>query len=362
VRYFNFFVAIILSLLYASGKIPPSEKFNLWITSFVIPAALVANLILLLISLALLKKSTIYYVIALLIGSPYLISTVGLKSLAEAEQKTDSSFKILSYNVGGYQMRPFVNNNSDSIRVALKEWMLNSSAEIKCFQEFKNFPRSKDFNVIKQLEERGEHFYFSMENETPYSNYSRTGILIISKFPILATGDLLSSENGFNRIAYADLLVGQDTLRIINVHLESMGLTGVEHRAKNLQAVKATTLIILSKLKIGVFERSKQIRLLADFIDHSPYPTICVGDFNDLPYSYSYQFIKKRMKNSFEEAGHGFGFTYNGRTLGGLRIDNQFFTAPIRVLGFKTLSQIEFSDHFPILADYEIVRTAASER
>lgn len=360
-RYFNFFVAIFLSLLYASGKIPPSEKFNLWITSFVIPAALVANVIFLLISIALLKKSAIYYVIALLIGSPYLISTIGLKSLA-GSQPTGSSFKILSYNLGGYQMRPFVNNNSDSIRVALKEWMLNSSAEIKCFQEFKNFPWSEDFNVIKQLEDRGEQFYFSMEKETPYSNYSRTGTLIISKFPILSTGDLLESENGFNRIAYADLLVGQDTLRVINVHLESMGLTGIDHRAKDLQAVKTTTLIILSKLKTGVFERSKQIRQLADFIDHSPYPTICVGDFNDLPYSYSYQFIKKRMKNSFEEAGRGFGFTYNGRTLGGLRIDNQFFTAPIRVLGFETLNQIEFSDHFPIQADYEIVPTTASER
>ena len=353
-KYFNFIVAIVLSLLYVTGKIPPTEKYNLWITSFIIPAALIINMALLILSAAMLKKSSVYYVIALFIGIPYLTSTVGLKAIARQLPPANATFSVLSFNMGGFHMRPFYYENTDSARLALKDWMLDSTADIKCFQEFKNFPWSQDFNVVRQLEERGEYFYFSKEKETSYSEYSRTGILIISRFPIVAAGDVLASENGFNRIAYADLLFEQDTIRIINVHLESMGLTNLDPRKKSLQAVKATTLTILSKLKTGVFERSKQIKQLAEFVDQSPYPVICVGDFNDLPYSYSYQFMKKRMKNSFEEAGHGFGFTYNGRTLAGLRIDNQFYTEPIEASMFETLYDVEFSDHFPLLAKYQL--------
>jgi len=357
VRYFNFIVAILLSLLYATGRIPPSEKYNLWITSFVIPVALVANHILLLISLLLRKKSTFYYVVALLIGSTYLFSTIGLKHLFKGEKSPVKTFSVINYNIGGFHMRPNAYKNTDSARIALKNWLLHPEADIQCYQEFANFPRSPEFNVIEQLNQSGSHYYFSQEEETPRAYYYRAGTLILSRFPIISSGDLLASKNGFNRIAYADLKIEEDTVRIINVHLESMGLGNYRPpNTNNFEYVKSTTRSILSKLKVGVFERSKQIKQLVAFIEASPYPVICVGDFNDLPYSYSYQFMKKRMKNTFEESGKGFGFTYNGGTLKVLRIDNQFYASPIHSVGFETLDHIKYSDHFPIRGEYQIIR------
>ena len=94
---------------------------------------------------------------------------------------------------------------------------------------------------------------------------------------------------------------------------------------RDLNTVKSQLHTILRKLKVGVFERSRQVRQLSDFIERSPHPVVCAGDFNDLPYSYNYRHMKKHMKNSFEESGKGFGFTYNGGTLKMLRIDNQFY-------------------------------------
>jgi endonuclease/exonuclease/phosphatase (EEP) superfamily protein YafD len=114
---------------------------------------------------------------------------------------------------------------------------------------------------------------------------------------------------------------------------------------------------VLRKLKVGVFERSKQVRELADFIKRSPYRVICAGDFNDMPYSYNYQYMKKRLRNSFEESGKGFGFTYNGNTLKMLRIDNQFYSTGVRSLDFQTLDSIKFSDHFPVRGEYLIEDT-----
>lgn len=354
VKYFNIIVSIILSIIYVSGHIPPSQGFNLWITSFVIPVALVVNHVLLIVFLLFRKKSGLFYLAALLIGIPYLTSTIGIKHLLKIRNDETEKLSLLSYNMGFYLMQPYGDNNRDSARLALKNWILNFDADIKCIQEFANIPTSKEFNVLDQLKKRG--LYFALSSDDPdHHRHWRVGTIIISKYPILKHGDILVSENRFNRIAYADLKVNADTIRIVNLHLESMGIR-IANPADmtDPEIAKSQAYTILRKLKVGVFERSKQIRELSEFIEQSPYRVICVGDFNDIPYSYNYRRMKKRMKNAFEESGKGFGFTYNGGTLKTLRIDNQFYSSGVRSIGFETLNTIDFSDHFPLRGEYLI--------
>jgi endonuclease/exonuclease/phosphatase family metal-dependent hydrolase len=63
--------------------------------------------------------------------------------------------------------------------------------------------------------------------------------------------------------------------------------------------------------------------------------------------------MKSLLNNAFEEAGNGFGFTYNGK-LFFLRIDNQFVDEGLTVTDFRTHRNIPFSDHFPISATYSL--------
>jgi endonuclease/exonuclease/phosphatase family metal-dependent hydrolase len=354
-KYFHVAVAILLSIIYLSGLIPPSKGFNLWITSFVIPVALVINHILLIVSLGLRKRYAFFYFGALLIGIPYLTSTIGIKHLLPKREIDGQALSVMNYNMGIYSMHPYQYKNRDSARLALKNWILNSDSDIKCIQEFPNVPWSKEFNLIDQLEKRGLHFYFSTDDPGSERDHYKDGTLIISKYPIIESGDVLSSRNGFNRIAYADVKIKDDTIRIVNVHLESMGLSGSNPRhTRDIGTLKNQIYTILRKLRVGVFERSRQMRQLSAFIEQSPHPVVCAGDFNDLPYSYNYRHLKHRMKNSFEESGKGFGFTYNGGTLKLLRIDNQFYSSGLRSVGFETLDTIKLSDHFPLRGEYII--------
>lgn len=354
-KYFNFIVALILSIIYASGRIPPTQGFNLWITSFIIPVALVANHLLLIVFALLRKKSALYYLIALLIGSPYLTSTLGIKHLFKKRNEDTGTLSVLNYNIGVYSMRPYFYQNRDSARLALKDWILNADADVKCLQEFANIPWAKEFNLIAQLKDRGLYYSMSTDQKGDYRGRWTQGTIIISKYPIISYGDVYASKNGFNRIAYADLKIAGDTVRIVNVHLESMGITQVDPRsARDLSDVKSQTYTVLRKLRNGVVERSNQVRELADFIERSPYRVICAGDFNDMPYSYNYRYMKNRMKNSFEESGRGFGFTYNGNKLRMLRIDNQFYSSGMRSVDFQTLDTVKFSDHFPVRGEYLI--------
>ncbi len=353
-KYINITIAILLSLVYASCQIPPIDIFNLWAISLAIPFALILNIILVLIFLFLRRKTSIYYIMALLIGSPHIFSSFGIKYVFHGAEHHADSFTLLSYNLGGFQVvQP--NKSSDDARMELKEYLMDSSADIQCYQEFENMPWGDQFNIIKELDEAGVHYYFSQEDETSHSHYSRAGTLIISRFPIVAKGDFFASKNGFNRVSYADIQIGLDTLRIINVHLESMGL-GYSKTLSQTEEIKLNTLDLLNKLRKGIFERMEQTKTLVGLIDDSPFPVICAGDFNDLPYTYSYQLMKRRMKNSFEESGKGFGFTYGGSTLRMLRIDNQYYTSPIESTGFETLNDIPFSDHYPLIGEYYLKR------
>jgi endonuclease/exonuclease/phosphatase family metal-dependent hydrolase len=357
VKYFNFIVAVSLTIVYALGKIPPTEQYNLWLTSFTIPFAVALNILLLIIALILRKKSSLYYLVALVIGGNYLVSSVGIRSYFKSDNLKTEPFRVLSYNIsslGGHHTTPYDFQRKDSLTTHLKAYILDHPAEVQCYQEFINFAGSKEFDLVQLFKDKGYYAYFSYDSIHEFKSVV-VGTVIASKFPIVKSGDVIRSENGFNRIAFADLKMEDDTIRVVNVHLESMGIKKYHpvHSA-GFGARKENAKIILNKLKVGVFERSRQIQKLADFVETSPYPVIVVGDFNDLPYSYSYQFIKKKLKNTFEESGKGFGFTYNGKTLRILRIDNQFFSAGIRSLQFETHDHIKFTDHFPIEGTYKI--------
>ena len=81
---------------------------------------------------------------------------------------------------------------------------------------------------------------------------------------------------------------------------------------------------IYHQLKGGFEDRAIQVKELEKWIEESPYPVMVCGDLNELPYGFAYGKIRKYLRNSFEDAGRGFGFTYH-RKPGFLRIDNQFY-------------------------------------
>lgn len=351
-KYLNFILACVFALVYILGKLPPHEKFNLWLIYFSIPFVLSVNVVLLLVMLVLRNTSVFFYLGALLLGGNYITSTIGIKSIfRKKENYSQPTLKVSNYNVGGFNLSLAKSAAEDSGYNELKKWILSNEADIQCYQEFQYFPGKANADIVENFTSRGYHHYFSGR-----TNWDRSelGVLILSKFPLIAYGDIMKSSNGFNRITFADINFNDDTLRIINVHLESMSLKKYNPvYSRNLQDGKRNIKMVLSKLRLGMFERSEQIKNLIRFIETSPHPVICVGDFNELPYSYSYQLLKKEVKNAFEEVGRGFGFTYSGKTLGMLRIDNQFYSSELNAVSFETLNAVRYTDHFPLVGRYQ---------
>ena len=81
------------------------------------------------------------------------------------------------------------------------------------------------------------------------------------------------------------------------------------------------------------------------------------GDMNNSAFSYVYRNIKGDLNDSFEEAGEGFGKSYDFNYYPA-RIDYIFVDKKFEVKKFRSFPEIIDSDHFPVMA---ILGTPAAE-
>ena len=115
------------------------------------------------------------------------------------------------------------------------------------------------------------------------------------------------------------LAIGNDSIRIYNVHLASNWFESEDYEFLERPSVEGAESII-ERLKTSFFKRAKQVKAIKAHMSTSPYPIILCGDFNDTPTSFSYKQLSEGLIDSFTYAGTGLGQTYNGK-FPKLRID-----------------------------------------
>lgn len=260
--------------------------------------------------------------------------------------------KVFSYNVKTFDLDlNTVYDYPSSPRFRrLANYTLRYDAPIKCFQEFWTTTTKPEYNFVQRFRKAGYPYSFILHPVNRESNGASFGMAIFSIYPIIQTGKkAFEAPNG---VIWADIKVRNDTIRIINVHLHSMGIRIGRVLAKDeMSGVKRETRGVLSALRNGFIQRNNQLNDVQQFILESPYPVIVTGDFNDTPYGAVYERMRRLLPNSFEEAGHGFGFTYNHMP-NFIRIDNQFHDPRLPVLNFETINYVTDSDHYPIVGTY----------
>lgn len=262
-----------------------------------------------------------------------------------------TSLKVFSYNVQqfGLDNRWARYNSSPRVRRTIN-YVLRYDAPIKCMQEFYNSTTIPDYNVIRRFRQAGYRYSVLLRPEYANVDDGPVGAAIFSIYPIINSGR--EHFDGSNGILWANIKIGNDTVRIINVHLQSMGIrVGRVLSQEEMTGVKHETRGVLSALRSGFIERREQVKKVQRHIRESEFPVIVTGDHNDTPYSFVYGQLRQTLPNSFEDAGRGFGFTYN-RLPGFIRIDHQFHDPGLKAINFETINYIKYSDHYPIVGTY----------
>lgn len=301
-----------------------------------------------------LAKSTRAFlpIAVLLLAWPLYSRTFKLGS-SQASETTKKSFKLLNYNVYGFGIHADGDHDRhDSLIRNSAQWITDMDADILCFQEYFSPGKSRKIDLEDFFNKKGfKHYIYLDKGKSHYSSIHDGGLVIFSKFPIVHRQD--SYFEGQNGLLSADVVIGKDTVRIINTHLYSMTLKlNRLANQKRYSGVKRETRGTLRQMQRGFINRNTEVHLLESWIQASPYPVVICGDFNETPYSYVYGRLRKRLANAFELKGSGFGFSYN-KLPKFIRIDNQFFDdKKLTILDFKTHREVRFSDHYPLTGTY----------
>lgn len=259
---------------------------------------------------------------------------------------------VLSYNVRVFNSYKHLHKDDPGLPEREMKWVAEHPADILCLQEFYHYKGEPTYNSRKHIgKDQGRQVFIDkfLVNKVG----AEFGLAIFSRHPIVNKGRVEFDRPTKNQVIYVDVrLPGRDTLRVYNMHLESMAIEEKEvgEAVGSKIALETKGRSIARRLKGGFVARSYQVNKLLEHIQASPYPVLVCGDLNDLPSSYTYQTLRRHLNNAFEEGGSGFGLTYNGSLP--IRIDNQFYSEKLRLLDFEVLDDIKFSDHFPLQATY----------
>jgi endonuclease/exonuclease/phosphatase family metal-dependent hydrolase len=237
------------------------------------------------------------------------------------------------------------------------DFLVQQNPDILCIQEF--FLRSEDSLKVLQKFTGGIHtHYYSIKNYVEIKDKRKIfAIATFSRYPITGMGHLRTNDRKIFAI-YTDLVMGRDTIRVYNIHLESIRfkkddysfyaqLTDQAQDQNDNFDFSEGVIKIFSKLKKAFVIRANQVDLLKRNINHSPYPVIICGDFNDTPASYTYSEMTSGFHDSFCKAGSGFlSSTYAGN-FPSFRIDYILYDDAFTASNYSKNS-IDLSDHYPI--------------
>ena len=298
-------------------------------------------------------KYSLVSLVAILMGWSLLTKHVGFRKEAAAPPKTEQHMRIMTYNA--HLFKDIKDNKNTDIKTEVLDLIKKTDPDVLCFQEFfTKIKGSKKF-VDRIKEETGfENFYFEPVMKSRSEAY---GQVIYSKFPIINSGVIAHKEYGINRIIYADIVKGKDTIRVYNVHLRSFALQNedkefVQNPSASNEPNEDMSRRLGRKLKFAFRKRSDQAAALKQHIDSTRYPILVMGDFNDTPMSYSVNLISKNLINTFQEKGQGWGVTHH-EMLPIFQIDYILCSQRFEVDNYCIIKK-KLSDHYPVFADVKL--------
>lgn len=269
--------------------------------------------------------------------------------------KKSGDIRIMSWNVELFNILHYKDQPQNKQKMI--DLINKYDPDIACFQEMVAGENIHAINYFPDIEKKlkFKDYLYSYRVRDDFDRYHHFGIIVFSKFPILRKQTLVNNPNSYNStFQFIDILVGEDTFRIFNVHLQSLKFSktnlsyldsGRVPQVGNISESKN----IISKIKLGILKRASQALFIKDELNNSPYPVVVCGDFNDVPDSYAYETIGKGLQNAFAERGSGISRTFSSISPT-LRIDNIFTDKKFKIIQYIRIKKL-LSDHFPIIAD-----------
>ncbi|MBJ2175268.1 endonuclease/exonuclease/phosphatase family protein [Aureibaculum sp. A20] len=330
-----FAIALIFAI-FLPGLSP--NKFGVFsLFSIVVPAVIIVNILFVIYWIVIgFKKQLLQSFIVLIIS--YLFIPQLYKFNDNINQEDSNTISLMSFNVRKFNMYKWI--KVDDIESKIKDFIENEDPDILALQEYR-IP--KNFKL--------KYPYFS---NPPAENYSdsiqnskhRIALGIYSKYPIVKEG-IIKYARTSSAAMFIDVLKNKDTIRIYTFHMASLGIVPNQHYFGHDDSEK-----LVKKVRQSFKVQQQQIDSLNKHINTCKHKVIVTGDLNNTAYSWAYNNVRKNFKDTYLEAGQGFGTTYKFNKFP-LRIDYIFVDNHFKVKSHKNYD-IQLSDHYPVMATLKL--------
>ncbi|MFT6210234.1 MAG: endonuclease/exonuclease/phosphatase family metal-dependent hydrolase [Bacteroidia bacterium] len=347
--FLNILVLIALSITYLAGIISPEKFWPLAFMAMGYPIILAITAFFIVYWLLRRKWFLFLNIAFLVLKWDYVAATVQFNSKSNEVSAYSEGIKVMTYNVRLFDYYNWSNNKNT--RHWMHNFLFNQQPNILCFQEFYH-DKTGYFPTIDTLLKVNSLKHMHVENYTDNLNKKQLwGMATLSSYPIINKGKIDFEGTYGNLCLHTDLRINEDTVRVYNLHLQSIRL-GYDGYAvlDELLSTKELTDVDGGKnvlrMMINAFQmRAKQVELVKAHMNKCPYPLILCGDFNDVPTSYAYQTIASKLQDSFSASGTGTGNTFVKIPF--FRIDNILFSKDFTSAN-HTVHPYELSDHFAV--------------
>ena len=279
----------------------------------------------------------------------------------------EQGIKLMTWNVKAFDLYNWSHNTET--RSQMMALIKKENPDVLCLQEF--YTNNQLFHNLKYIRDTlgYRYCYFPAAVELlkyPHSQLQKTlwrsgpldqqwGVATFSKFPITDTGRVDFGKTLSNACIYTDLNVKGKTIRLYNVHFQSIHLgnedyatldTLEEKKETNWKSLKS----IIHKMKLAYTRRSIQANAVANNIQNFEGSKIVCGDFNDVPVSYTYHTVIGDLQDAFVEKGFGFSTTFSNK-LSFFRIDYALLDPNLQINSYRVVHK-ELSDHYPVIITF----------
>lgn len=328
----NLVTAILTFLAYVLPFLAPNWFPFLSVLSLVLPFFLILNFLFFLYWLLQLKKQMLVSGLLLVLGITFINKFY--KFCETKQQITDKDFVVMSYNVRLLNLFKWL--DKPNVPEEILNFINDKNPDVLCIQEYSTSAKI-DLKI------------YPYKSVLMKGNLIKTGQAIFSKFPIVNEGEL-QFPNSNNTASFADIKIGKNLVRVYNIHLESIKISpDVNDIAENVDVLnQQKSEMVFKRISKAFTIQQQQAEIIANHKSTTQLPIIICGDMNNSAFSYVYRNIKGTMLDCFEQAGRGFGETYNFKYYPA-RIDYIFADNKMQVKEFDNFSNFKNSDHFPIM-------------
>ncbi|PID70126.1 MAG: endonuclease [Flavobacteriales bacterium] len=310
-------------------RLAPEDFGEITVLSLLTPILILLNIIFLIYWILAGFKKQLLQPFLVLVLTYFLLPYFYIFDQNDAVTLSKNNLSVLTYNVRKFNQYKWL--ATENVPEKIKKLITVEAPDVVLLQEY---TKTEQFRL---------NYPYSYNHYNKIGkNKVQTGLAIFSKYPIANKASLKVVKYN-SSIIYADIVKSNDTIRVYNFHLESLGIDPKKNyygytKSKN----------IIKRLGNSFKTQQKEVISLKESIKNCPYKIVLGGDMNNNAFSWTYKNLQTDFTDSFSVMGNGFGTTYsfNGFPL---RIDYIFADKSMKVVSHKNYD-LGLSDHNPIMA------------